>query len=72
MMSARVSNEWPGQISFWAWALVSLALMIVLIVNLAQLNVLPSLILAPFVLVSAVRAFSIAQSTSRREPNDFD
>ena len=64
--------KWPGRISFWAWTLVSLTLMIILVVNLAQLNVVPSLILAPFVLVSGLRAFSIAQRISARESSGFD
>ena len=57
----------PGRISFWGWVICSALLITVLLVNLVQLNLLPTLVLAPFALVSALRVFSIAQLIARRE-----
>ena len=60
----------PGHLSLWAWLIWTLILTTALLVNLVQLHVLQSLVIAPFALVSGLWAFSIVRTIARRDASE--
>lgn len=60
----------PGHLSLWAWLISTLILMTALLVNLVQLHVLQGLVIAPFALVSGLRAFSIVRTVAGRDTGE--